>query len=228
MTFRGTQLESRARLLAGYGADEASKYDSWIATLTDEDHDACVADMTRYFQFREGMSVLDAGSGTGALCRALVRLPGIEVTALEPCPAMIDLFKAKRDLQHIHVVPGFCDHPDDALHFASKSFDVIASRQLTNGLFDPLAAFRNWHHWLRPRGGIIVMDGLFDRSAWEGTWEGVVDTLPLSACRTTATVPYLLEQVGFTINFVGPMHSTNSLASTRTPRYIVVATKGDG
>lgn len=107
----------------------------------------------------------------------------------------------------------------------AESFDLIASRQLANCLFDPLAAFRNWYSWLRPGGAVVVMDGLFDRHDWSEKWEGVVDTLPLSACRTTATVPYLLENTGFRIDFVGLMDHTNALPSTRTQRYMVAATK---
>ena len=224
MNYRGTQQESRARYLATYDADEASKYDSWIKAMTWADHDACVADLQRCFKFREDMDVLDVGSGTGVLCLALARIPGLHITALEPCTAMSDLLRSKPELEFVPVVKGFCDHADDESHFGPDSFDLIASRQLANGLFDPLAAFRNWSYWLRPGGTVVVMDGLFDRDAWSGTWEGIVDTLPLSACRTTATVPYLLEQVGFHIDFVGPMIHTNALASTRTQRYIVAAT----
>ena len=167
----------------------------------------------------------DAGSGTGALCLALVRIPGLRITALEPCSAMSDLLVSKPELARIATVSGFCDCDDDKSNFPADSFDLIASRQLANCLFDPLAAFRNWRHWLRPGGTVVVMDGLFDRDAWSGTWDGMVDTLPLSACRTTATVPYLLEQVSFHIDHVGPMVHTNELVSTRTPRYIVAATK---
>ena len=72
---------------------------------------------------------------------------------------------------------------------------------------------------------MVVMDGLYDRDAWSGAWDGMVDTLPLSACRTTATVPYLLKQVGFRIGHVGFMVHTNQLPSTRIARYIVAATK---
>ncbi|HMO93844.1 MAG TPA: class I SAM-dependent methyltransferase [Pirellulaceae bacterium] len=196
--------------------------------MTSDDHDACVADLKRCVKFRADMSVLDAGSGTGALCLSLIRIPGLRITALEPCQAMSDLLKMKPGLGQITTVCGFCDHAEDRKHFDANSFDVIASRQLANCLFDPLAAFRNWHYWLRPGGVVVVMDGLFDRDAWSGVWEGTVDTLPLSACRTTATVPYLLEQVGFHIDSVGPMTATNALPSTRTQRYIVAATKTVG
>lgn len=228
MTFRVSQRESRDRYLATYDAEEASKYDSWVTAMTAEDHDACVADMSRCIAFSSGMTVLDAGSGTGALSLALVRIAGLRITALEPSGAMIRLLKLKPDLRSVSVVCGFCDHANDHSHFSPNSFDLIASRQLANCLYDPLAAFRNWHSWLRPGGLVIVMDGLFDRDAWSGRWDGIVDSLPLSACRTTATVPYLLEQVGFRIDAVGPMDVTNSLSSTRTQRYIVAATKACG
>ncbi len=228
MTYRGTQQESRERYLASYDADEASKYDAWVNAMTSADHDACVADLHRCIAFRDDMDVLDAGSGTGALCLSLARIPGLRITALEPCSTMSDLLISKPELELVAIVRGFCDHVDDESHFGPDSFDLIASRQLANCLFDPLAAFRNWSYWLRPGGTVVVMDGLFDRDAWSGRWNGIVDTLPLSACRTTATVPYLLEQVGFRIDFVGPMTHTNELESTRTQRYIVAATKIGG
>ena len=227
VSYRGTQQESRARYLATYDTQEASNYDSWISAMPSADHDASVADMQRYVTFFENMAVLDAGSGTGGLCLALVRIPGLQIAALEPCQAMTDLLRAKPELKNVVTVPGFCDHADDISNFDAESFDLIASRQLANCLFDPLVAFSNWHHWLREGGNVVVMDGLFDRTDWSGKWDGIVDTLPLSACRTTATVPYLLEQVGFRIDFAGLMADTNALSSTRTTRYMVVATKLD-
>ena len=225
MAFRGTQLESRQRYLSTYDVDEAAVYDGWVTALTDEDQDACLADIGRSFEFAGNSKVLDAGAGTGALCLALIRIAGLEITALEPCAEMGKLLAAKTELSDVKLVEGFCDHHDDRSHFTEGAFDVIASRQLANCLFDPIAAFRNWHFWLRDHGTVIVMDGMFDRDAWCGRWEGMVDTLPLSACRTTAMLPYLLEHVGFRINFVGQMESTNKLPLTRTPRYIVTATK---
>lgn len=225
MTYRGTQQQSRERYLASYNHAGAAEYDSWVKSLSDSDHDACVADIKTCVQLRDEMEVLDAGAGTGALCLALVRLPGLSITALEPCSAMSDLLVSKPELNRVSIVSGFCDHIEDESHFLPASFDLIASRQLANCLFDPLAAFQNWSSWLRPGGTVVVMDGLFDRDAWTGMWEGIVDTLPLSACRTTATVPYLLEQVGFRIDHVGPMFQTNALPSTQTRRYIVSATK---
>jgi SAM-dependent methyltransferase len=224
MTYRETYLESRQRYLRTYDFEEVSRYDEWISTLSREEHEACLNDIRPHFNFYPGMNVLDAGAGTGALCLSLATVPELKITALEPCPAMLAKFVSKPELRHVEIKEGFCDHPDDKRHFAPESFHVVASRQLANGLYDPLAAFRNWHLWLRPSGTVIVMDGLFDRD-WGSRWEGIVDTLPLSACRSLATVPYLLEQTGFRIEFSGWMDATNALPSTRTKRYMVVAKK---
>jgi SAM-dependent methyltransferase len=138
---------------------------------------------------------------------------------------MLAKLQAKPELRHVKVVEGFCDAADDRNIFQAAAFDLIISRQLVNGLFDPLTAFKNWQHWLKADGKVIVIDGLYERSAWTGCWQDEVDVLPLSACRTTATVPYLLEAAGFNIDAVHYMHATNGLPSTRTQRYIVFASK---
>ena len=92
-----------------------------------------------------------------------------------------------------------------------------------NGLYDPLAAFRSWRRWLRPDGTVLVIDGLYGRDGWRGMWEEEIDALPLSACQTMATVPYLLEASGFRVRAVQRMATVNALPTTRTPRYVVVA-----
>jgi hypothetical protein len=49
------------------------------------------------------------------------------------------------------------------------------------------------------------------------------DQLPLSALRSLATVPYLLEAGGFRVECVQRMATVNALQTTRTPRYVVLA-----
>lgn len=225
MGWRITQAESRARYLAKFDADEVEQYESWIRQLSRDDDLAFLNDLRAAFTFRHGMSVLDAGAGTGAMCRVLVNVPGLSVTAMEPAPAMLEKLKAKPELRGIRTLEGFCDSVDDRAHVPAASLDVIVSRQLVNGLFDPVQAFKNWHHWLKPGGSVIVVDGLYDRSSWTGRWAEEVDVLPVSACRSTALIPYLLEGAGFHIDVVSLMKETNAMPSTRTPRYLVSATK---
>lgn len=225
MDYREGYLKFRQRLLSMYDTEEVAKYDAWISSLTVDDHRASLSDLLPHCPLRPGMTVLDAGAGTGALCIMLSLVPGLQITALEPCNAMLDRLRGKPEIAGIAVHQGFCDHLADRIHFSAGSFDVIASRQLTNTLFDPLSAFENWHYWLRHGGSVIVMDGLFDRESWPDPWSDLVDQLPLSACRTMATVPYLLEKCGFSIEYVGLMERTNEMPSTRTKRYMVVARK---
>ena len=227
MSYRQNYLDIRQKCIESYDDSETQKYDGWIKTLTKVDHVACLQDIQSHVPLLTGQKILDAGAGSGALCLALSQVADLQITALEPCPAMISLFKNRSELADVKVVEGFCDHPSDSQLFEPSSFDVIASRQLTNTLFDPLAAFQNWQRWLKPEGKLVVIDGLYDRDAWTGKWSWAVDQLPLSACRSTATVPYLLEQVGFNIEYAGPAVETNKLASTRTERYLVVASRSD-
>lgn len=225
MSFRESHLEFRNRLLSIYDTEEVATYDEWITSLTPEDHAACLADLTCHCYLSPGMSVLDAGAGTGALSVTLSQISGLNITALEPSDAMLRRLRSKAELSDIAVHQGFCDHHSDRFQFPQDHFDVVASRQLTNTLFDPMAAFHNWHYWLRPSGYLIIMDGLYDRDDWRDQWRAFVDSLPLSACRTIATVPYLLEYCGFSVEFAGYMNRTNDRPSTRTKRYMVVARK---
>jgi SAM-dependent methyltransferase len=137
---------------------------------------------------------------------------------------MLSLLKSKPELAQVIPVLGGCDRIEDRHLFRNSQFDLIVSRQVTNGLLDPLTAFRNWYDWLVPGGTVIVIDGFYGRDAWTGAWQEEIDVLPLSACQSLATVPYLLESTGFQIEAVAMMEATNRMPATRTKRYIVVAT----
>ena len=225
VTWRSTQDESRARYLAKYDEAEAERWDAMVSMLGRADEDAYLADLAEVFAFRPGMSVLDAGAGTGALCTMLVRLPGLAMTALEPAPAMLARLRRRPGLESVLAVQGFCDAQHDRQHFSAAQFDVIASRQLANGLFDPLTAFENWHHWLKPGGVVVAIEGAYGRDAWAGIWQEEIDVLPLSATQSTATLPYLLEAAGFSVEAVRWMEAVNAMPSTRAARYMVVARK---
>jgi SAM-dependent methyltransferase len=226
MYWRSSQAESRNRYLAKFDQAEADRYDAVVGTLTPQDQDAYLADLRRVLPFHEGMAVLDAGAGTGTLCEILMRLPErLSITAMEPAPSMLARLSNKPSLAAVATLQGFCDAVDDRRFFRTGQFDMILSRQLVNGLFDPLTAFRNWHYWLGPHGKVVVIDGLYGRGAWAGVWEEEIDVLPISACQSTALVPYLLEAAGFRIEAVRWMETANQQPSTKTKRYLVVASK---
>jgi len=153
-------------------------------------------------------------------------MPGLMVTALEPAPPMLELLRRNSRLRNVATVEGFCDSKDDRKLFGADRFDGIVSRQLSNGLFDPLAAFANWHQWLKRDGAVVVIDGIYGRDAYTGNSREDVDLFPLSSTQSLATVPYLLETAGFRVEAVGWMEAVNRRPKTRTPRYVVVARKG--
>jgi SAM-dependent methyltransferase len=223
VSWRITQAESRARYLARFDAAEAARYHSLVGTLDEEDEAAYVADIARIVRWPERASLLDAGAGSGALTSILATVHGVTVTALEPAPAMLELLRANPRLSRVSTVEGLCDREDDRPLFAAASFDGIVCRQLVNGLYDPLAAFANWHHWLKPSGVVAVIEGIYGRDAWAGNPPEEVDLFPLSSTQSLATVPYLLETAGFRVESVGWMEAVNRSPKTRTPRYLVVA-----
>lgn len=225
MNWRIDQFAYRQRLIENFDQAEVDRYAKWQSEITPEDDQAFLEDLSEAVHFKPGMRILDVGAGTGAMCRVLMQNPGGSITALEPVPTMCDELRKQKGLSSVKVVTGFCDHASDAELFPECSFDVVSSRQVINGLFDPMQAFHNWHQWLAPGGLVVIVDGMYDRSGWSGRWAQDVDVLPLSAIRSLATVPYLLESASYRVDHVGMMTRTNTRLSTKTPRFIVVARK---
>jgi SAM-dependent methyltransferase len=227
MNWHEHRSAARGRAAGKYDAAEAAAYGQvqGLGWLTADEESAYLADLARVVRIGADAQVLDVGAGTGVMCSLLRRLPGIELTALEPSAPMLALLRAKPELANVKAINGFCDEPQDRDRFAAAQFDAIVARQVVNGLFDPLLAFRHWHRWLKPAGAVVVIDGLYGRDGWTGRWEEEVDALPLAASQSMATIPYLLEASGFRIDVVERMSAVNALPTTRTPRYVVVARK---
>jgi SAM-dependent methyltransferase len=225
MNWQSMRRAARHRSAAKYDAAEAAAYgrQQALGWLTAEDEAAYRADLQPLLELPPGSAVLDVGAGTGVMCSLLCRLPGIELTALEPSTAMSAQLTARPELANVNVINGFCDEPESRDQLPQAYFDALVARQVVNTLFDPLQAFRHWLHWLKPGGAAVVIDGLYGRDGWPSLWEEEVDVLPLSALQSLATVPYLLEASGFRVEHVQRMAAVNALPSTRTPRYVVLA-----
>ena len=80
MSWRESQAACRVRYRDKYDATEADRYDASVGYLGVEDEEAYLSDLKRVFSFRRGMRILDAGAGTGTVCRLLGRLEGLSLT----------------------------------------------------------------------------------------------------------------------------------------------------
>lgn len=226
MSWRVPQNENRAQWLRLQSPEESLAYHEMLGVFDQQELEAWGNDLAEAFPVIRGsgpLDCLDAGAGTGAISQLLQSLGSHRVQALEPAAEMLEVLRSRSDLREVRVQQGFCDHVDDRDHFPEASFDLIVSRQLANGLWDPLAAFANWHHWLKPSGTVLLIDGFYGRDAWRGEQAGQVDQLPLAAQQSLALVPYLLEKSGFRVLSSRLMPRVNQLPRTRTTRYLVVA-----
>lgn len=101
-----------------------------------------------------GQTALDIGCGPGFLAIELAHL-GFNVKAIDSCAAMLQ--EAKKNSYGLQINFGLSDAAE--ADFCHESFDVIASRNLTWNLPDPLKAYRQWFTWLKPGGKLIIFDG---------------------------------------------------------------------
>ena len=120
--------------------------------LKDSISDRWMNEMKPFLQQEKGLSILDAGTGTGYFSILLAR-QGHFLTGIDLTEAMIR--EAGRLAQENGVSPEFLVMDVQNLSFEDASFDVVVTRNLTWTLPNPDKAYREWHRVLRP-GGVLV------------------------------------------------------------------------
>ena len=112
----------------------------------------------RWFGLRDGMAVLEVGSGPGFVTEHLLKLlPASEITAVEIDARLIELARVRlqaveaRRIHYVHASVLETGLPDD-------SFDFCVARFLFRHLHDPLGAAREIRRVLKPSGKIVVID----------------------------------------------------------------------
>ncbi|MBP7127049.1 class I SAM-dependent methyltransferase [Myxococcota bacterium] len=155
--------------------------------------------------------VLDMGCGVGQLALALAeRFPGMEVTAVDPSPEMIDTARRDRSHPRIEYRQGRVeDVPGD------PPFDLVVTTHAFPYVEDPVDFLRHLGRVVRPGGGILLA-----QACTESLW----DALLLRAVRVTtgpadyapsARVKGWMQQAGLRPLAVRPIPAPPGMASLR-------------
>src|SRR4030095_10574621 len=103
-----------------------------------------------------GARALEAGCGTRAVRRALVEMPHLELTGVDPSPVFVA--RARELGKHL---PGLTFMLGDArsLPLPDASFDLVVFHTTLCHIPNPEIALREAHRVLRPDGWLSVFDG---------------------------------------------------------------------
>lgn len=107
----------------------------------------------------QSLRILDAGCGTGAMGLLLAEM-GHRVTGIDLSRGMMQIGEMKASQGNLpmafHV--GDAESPP----FDPGSFDAIVARHLLWTLPQPQRALSNWYRILRPRGTVMLIEGIWD------------------------------------------------------------------
>ncbi len=146
----------------------AARYDHfrdlWLRLAGASTEQALLDDLSAVL--RPGARVLDAGCGTGALARQVLRIePAAQITMLDLSPGML---ARAADVPGEHLLGSVLDLP-----VADGSFDVVISGWVIETVPDPMAAVREYLRVSNTEGHVFytfcsLPEGFFSRagSAW--------------------------------------------------------------
>ncbi|WOX55217.1 MULTISPECIES: class I SAM-dependent methyltransferase [unclassified Methanoculleus] len=105
------------------------------------------------------LHILDVGCGTGAMGLILAGM-GHTVAGIDLSEGMMAIGRKKAEEQNLPMtfLTGDAEHPP----FEPETFDAVINRHLLWTLPHPETALASWHRVLKPRGVVMVIDGVWD------------------------------------------------------------------
>ena len=109
--------------------------------------------LVRFAEIRHGDTVLDVGSGTGALTAAVAAaVPSCRITGIDPTASYVAFADARHSSPHVRFEVGDARH----LRFGDASFDRAISLLAFNFIPDPAKALNEIVRVTRPRGTVAA------------------------------------------------------------------------
>ncbi|MED4954807.1 class I SAM-dependent methyltransferase [Paenibacillus macerans] len=201
----------------------AAVYDEIINTeFATDTYDQWNAILSHLLSGKQNLKILDVGTGPGFFAVLLSRM-GHRVTAIDSSPEMVA--RAKQNAQKYNCNIQIME-TDIIEYNTDETFDIIISRNVTWFLYNPVAAYQNWHRMLNGGGQVIIFDAnwnlflsnpqeaeLFSKAKEEAMEQGYLPyreekdieegdqlalTLPLTYVRRPGWDSEMLKFIGFT------------------------------
>ena len=149
-------------------------------------------------QGREGLSVLDVGTGTGFLAFLLAEM-GHQVTGIDISAGMLARARGKAGNSGLPV--SFQEADAEHTGFPGQTFDMVVSRHLIWNLPNPDVAIEEWARVTKPGGIVGVINGIFSsgkdpKDRWEEPYRAAFQDLPMVEGVAPDRIASLMEEKG--------------------------------
>jgi SAM-dependent methyltransferase len=153
-------------------------------------------------------TVLEIGSGTGVVARALASRTGFSgtVTAVDQSPVLLDAARRLAAAEGVAERVDFRVGDAHGLDLADASYDAVIAHTLVSHVTDPAAVLEEAARVVRPGGAVVVFDG--DYASWTfgcsdpvlgKAMEEALLAAVISKPRVLRDMPRLLRQAGLQV-----------------------------